>query len=166
MVQEFAPVPARYSKKSRRDPSRSVFAQLLSKIVKSNAASREVGVVAWPDPPFTSPYPPFTQCYRRGPFWPAYGATGRGPVPSESPTCDGPMAAPPQRRGPALTPVDAVLRRLPFREDRYSTWGRARAVLPSGTRAAAFKVGMLSIRPGTYGSRAQTTPNAHALETH
>ena len=86
MVQEFAPVPARYSKKSRRDPSRSVFAQLLSKIVKSNAASREVGVVAWPDPPFTSPYPPFTQCYRRGPFWPAYGATARAPLPSESPT--------------------------------------------------------------------------------
>ena len=58
MVQEFAPVPARYSKKSRRDPSRSVFAQLLSKIVKSNAASREVGVVAWPDPPLHLSFAP------------------------------------------------------------------------------------------------------------
>ena len=166
MVQEFAPEQLCYSKKSsRRGPARRP-AQLLSKIGKSNHLARGRLRGVRPDPPFSSPSPPLTQCYRRGPFWPAYGATARAPVPRESPTCDGPMAAPPQRRGPALTPVDAVLRRLSFREDRYSTWGRARAVLPSGTRAAAFKVGMLSIRPGTYGSRAQTTPNAHALETH
>ena len=117
MVQEFAPTPRWRSKKNRRDPSRGVFAQLLSKIVKSNALTREVGVVAWPDPPFSSPSPLFTQCYRRGPFWPAYGAIARSHLQVRAPTCNGPMAAPPQRRGPALTPVDAVLRGLPVCED-------------------------------------------------
>ena len=157
MVQDFAPEPLCYSKKSsRRGPARRP-AQLLSKIGKSNHLARGRLRGVRPDPPFSSPSPPLTQCYRRGPFWPAYGATARAPLPSENPTCK-PHAAPPQRLGPALTPVDAVPRRLPFREGRYSTWGRARAVLPSGTRAAAFKVGMLSIRPGTCRAGLHLTP--------
>ena len=118
-------------------PARSDL-QLLDKIASASRGSREVHASQRVlTPPFSSPSPPVTQCYRRGPFWPAYGATARPPVPSESPTCDGPRA-PPQRLGPALTPVDAAPRRLPFHEDRYSTWGDPRAVLPSGTRAAAF----------------------------
>jgi hypothetical protein len=126
-------------KKKSAATSRSVFAQLSSKIVKSNVL-REVGCVACgpTPPPLTSPSPPLTQCYRRRPFWPASGATARPPHPRESPTCDGPIAAPPQRVGPALTPVAAAPRRLPLREERYSTWGDPRAVLPSGMCAAAI----------------------------
>ena len=119
-----------FKKKLSPRPARGVL-QLLYKIASACSASREVAAWSRPDPPFTSPSPPFTQCYRRGPFWPAYGATARPPLPSESPTCDGPIAAPSQRLGPALTPVDAAPRRLPLREDKYSTWGGPRAVLPS-----------------------------------
>ena len=124
-----------FKKSPLATPARSDL-QLLYKIASASRSSREVHASQRVlTPPFSSPSSPFTQCYRRGPFWPASGATARPPVPSESPTCDGPRA-PPQRLGPALTPVDAAPRRLPFHEDRYSTWGDPRAVLPSGTRAA------------------------------
>jgi hypothetical protein len=159
MVQDFVPAPRRYSKKSsRRVPPAAFFAaapQDCQCLLRLTRGRRGRGGLT---PPFTSPSPPFTQCYRRGPFWPASGATARPPVPSESPTCDGPMAAPRQRLGPALTPVDAAPRRLPLREDRYSTWGDARAVLPSGKPRPRFKVGMLGIRPGTCRA-ALPTPN-------
>ena len=165
MVQDFVPAPRRYSKKSSRRVPRAAFLQLLYKIASACSASREVAAWSrWPDPPFTSPSPPFTHCYRRGPFWPASGATARPPLPSESPTCDGPMAAPPQRLGPALTPVDAAPRRLPFLEDRYSTWGDPRAVLPSGKPRPRFKVGMLGIHPGAYHDMSQMMPTRNAIK--
>ena len=123
-------------KKVAATPRAACLRSCSTRLSRAMRLTREVGVAVAcaPDPPFTSP--PFTQCYRRGPFWPAYGATARPPLRSER-TCDGPLAAPPRRRGPASTPVDAAPRRLPFREDRYSTWGDARAVLPSGKHAAA-----------------------------
>ena len=106
-----------FKKKLSPRPARGVL-QLLHKIASACSASREVAAWSrWPDPPFTSPSPPFTQCYRRGPFWPAYGAIARSHLQVRAPTCNGPMAAPPQRLGPALTPVDAVLRGLPVCED-------------------------------------------------
>ena len=122
-----------FKKKLSPRPARGVL-QLLYKIASACSASREVAAWSrWPDPPFSSPSAPVTQCYRRGPFWPAYRAIARSHFQVRAPTCNGPMAAPPQRRGAALTPPDAALRRLPFREDRYSTWD-PRAVPPSGKR--------------------------------
>ena len=128
---------AAIQKKVRRDPSRSVFAQLSSKIVKSNVL-REVGCVACgPTPPLTSPSPPLPQCYRRRPFWPASGATARPPHSKLEPHRQRPHGSPTTTPGPALTPVDAAPRGLPFHEDRYSTWGtRARYLRAGG--AAAF----------------------------
>ena len=127
-----------FKKKSAATPRAACLRSCPARLSRAMSCARSA---AWraARPPLTSPSPPFTQCYRRGPFWPASGATARPPVPSESPTCDGPMAAPRQRLGPALTPVDAAPRRLPLREDRYSTWGEPRAVLPSGSRCRVLK---------------------------
>ena len=158
MVQEFAPVPGRYSKKSPPRPLAQRVCAAVQQDCQEQCLARGRLRGVRPDPPLTSPSPPLTQCYRRRPFWPASGATARPPHPRESPTCDGPIAAPPQRVGPALTPVAAAPRRLPLREDRYSTWGDARAVLPSGKPRPRFKVGMLGIRPGTCRA-ALPTPN-------
>ena len=121
-----------FKKSPLATPARSDL-QLLYKIASASRSSREVHASQRVlTPPFTSPSPPFTQCYRRGPFWPASGATARPPVPSESPTCDGPMAAPPQRRGPALTPAHTRL--LPALDCRHA----AAAPTGSGRAAAAW----------------------------
>ena len=76
------------TQKRSHDPARSVLRSCSTRLHSAPPHARRS---AWRargglTPPFTSPSPPFTHCYRRGPFWPAYGATARAPLPSESPT--------------------------------------------------------------------------------
>ncbi len=58
MVQEFASVPVRYSKKWVAASRAPAFAQLLSKIGKSNAASRESAWSRGPTPPLQLSFAP------------------------------------------------------------------------------------------------------------
>ena len=160
MAQEFTPVPVRTSKKSARDPRAAFFLQLLYKIVGAGLLTRGWRG-AWPVmTPLHLSFAPIHPVLQTRSFLAGLRGDSSSSSPSESPTCDGPMAAPPQRQGPALTPVDAAPRRLPFLEDRYSTWGDPRAVLPSGKPRPRFKVGMLGIRPGTCRAALQTPSRA------
>ena len=148
-----------FKKKLSPRPARGVL-QLLHKIASACSASREVAAWSrWPDPPLHLSLSPVHPVLQTRSFLAGLRGDSSSSSPSESPTCDGPMAAPPQRQGPALTPVDAAPRRLPFLEDRYSTWGDPRAVLPSGKPRPRFKVGMLGIRPGTCRAGLQTSPS-------
>ena len=86
-----------FKKKSAATPRAACLRSCPARLSRAMSCARSAAWRAARPPPLTSPSPPFTQCYRRGPFWPAYGAIARPPDPSESPACDGPTAAPPQR---------------------------------------------------------------------
>ena len=78
-------------KKVRPRPPRGVFfAAALRDCRCRPPHARLAWRMAGHDPPFTSPSPPFTQCYRRGPFWPASGATVRARVQVRAPPATAP----------------------------------------------------------------------------
>ena len=132
MVQDFVPAPRRYSKKSSRRVPRAAFCSCSTRLpVLAPPHARSARGHAWLTPLHLS-FAPIHPC--------GHVAGLRGDASSSSkcraPPAMAPWQPPPQRRGPALTPVDAAPRRLPLREDGYSTWDATRAVLPSGKRAA------------------------------
>ncbi len=145
-----------FKKKLSPPPARSDL-QLLYKIASACSASREVAAWSrWPDPPPSPLLRPHSPSVTDAVLFGRLTGRQLDLQYQVSPTCDGPMAAPRQRLGPALTPVDAAPRRLPLREDRYSTWGDARYF--SGSAQPRFKVGMLSICPWTCWAGLQVEP--------
>ena len=65
-----------FKKKSAATPRAACLRSCPARLSRAMSCARSA---AWraARPPFSSPSPPFTQCYRRGRFWPASGATAR-----------------------------------------------------------------------------------------
>ena len=159
MVQEFAPAPRWCSKKNSRRLPRAAICSCSTRlpVLAPPHARREVAAWSrWPDPPPSPLLRPYSPSVTDAVLFGRLTGRQLDLQYQVSPTCDGPMAAPRQRLGPALTPVDAAPRRLPLREDRYSTWGDARYF--SGSAQPRFKVGMLSICPWTCWAGLQVEP--------